>query len=169
MRIFACHPVLRARARRGAPRRLRTVGAAADRRIAQPSDRRAAQHAGAAQLAERRTATRRHPRLHGFGEAGELTFADAAEAWSARGIVVYAPDQRGFGANPSRRRWPGEDLLVADAVALSREIRARHPDLPLTVVGHSMGGGVALAAAAEGLDADALGARRTRHRRGPRR
>lgn len=94
--------------------------------------------------------------LHGFGDAGDLTFARAAAAWSARGILVYAPDQRGFGANPSRRRWPGEDALVADAVALSRALRARHPDLPLTVVGHSMGGGVALAAAAEGLDADGL-------------
>ena len=41
-------------------------------------------------------------------------------------------------------------------MALSREIRARHPGVPLVVVGHSMGGGVALAAAADGLDADAL-------------
>ena len=37
--------------------------------------------------------------LHGFGDAGDLTFEDAARAWSARGIAVYAPDQRGFGAN----------------------------------------------------------------------
>jgi alpha-beta hydrolase superfamily lysophospholipase len=94
--------------------------------------------------------------LHGFGDAGDLTFEGAARAWSARGIAVYAPDQRGFGANPSRRRWPGTAALVGDAVALSREVRARYPGVPLVVVGHSMGGGVALAAAAEGLDADAL-------------
>ena len=94
--------------------------------------------------------------LHGYGDAGDLTFEDAARSWSARGIAVYAPDQRGFGATASRRTWPGVDALVADARALSREIRARHPGVPLVVVGHSMGGGVALAAASEGLDADAL-------------
>ncbi|HET9068050.1 MAG TPA: alpha/beta fold hydrolase [Amaricoccus sp.] len=94
--------------------------------------------------------------LHGFGDAGDLTFEDAARAWSARGIAVYAPDQRGFGANASRHDWPGVDALAGDAVALSRSLRARHPGLPLVVVGHSMGGGVALVAAADGLDADAL-------------
>ncbi len=94
--------------------------------------------------------------LHGFGDAGDLTFDAAARAWAERGITVYAPDQRGFGANPSRRRWPGVDALVADAVALSQAVRAREPGLPLVVVGHSMGGGVALLAAAHGLDADAL-------------
>ena len=44
----------------------------------------------------------------------------------------------------------------ADAVALSQAVRAGNPGLPLVVVGHSMGGGVALLAAADGLDADAL-------------
>ena len=49
--------------------------------------------------------------LHGFGDAGDLTFEGAARAWSARGIAVYAPDQRGFGANRepprlARRRRP---------------------------------------------------------------
>jgi len=94
--------------------------------------------------------------LHGFGESGELTFAGAGPFWAARGIAVYAPDQRGFGANPSRMRWPGGDALAADAVALGRVLRARHPGLPLVVVGHSMGGGVALIAATRGLAADGL-------------
>ena len=58
--------------------------------------------------------------LHGFGDAGDLTFDGAARAWAARGIAVYAPDQRGFGANASRKRWPGTDALVADAVAARR-------------------------------------------------
>jgi alpha-beta hydrolase superfamily lysophospholipase len=94
--------------------------------------------------------------LHGFGDAGELTYAGAAPYWASRGIAVYAPDQRGFGANPSRRRWPGAEALVEDAVAMAGTLRARHPGVPLVVVGHSMGGGVALAAAAAGMDADAL-------------
>ncbi len=94
--------------------------------------------------------------LHGYGDAADLTFAAAAQAWAARGIAVYALEQRGFGANASRQRWPGVDALVADATAAAREVRRREPGLPLTVVGHSMGGGVALVAAAEGMDADAL-------------
>ena len=94
--------------------------------------------------------------LHGFGDAGELTYGGPAAYWAARGIAVHAPDQRGFGANPSRRDWPGVGTLVADAKHLAAEVRARHPGVPLVVVGHSMGGGVALAAAAEGMDADAL-------------
>jgi alpha-beta hydrolase superfamily lysophospholipase len=94
--------------------------------------------------------------LHGFGDAGELAFESAAPYWASRGIAVYAPDQRGFGANADRKRWPGVDALVGDAVALSRALRQRHPGVPLVVVGESMGGGVALAAAGAGLDADAL-------------
>lgn len=94
--------------------------------------------------------------LHGFGDAGELTFEGPATYWAARGIAVYAPDQRGFGANPSRKRWPGGQTLAADARLLAAEVRRRNPGVPLVVVGHSMGGGVALIAAAEGLDADAL-------------
>ena len=94
--------------------------------------------------------------LHGYGDAGDLTFGRAAAAWAARGIAVHAPDQRGFGANPSRRHWPGVDALAADALAEARALRRRYPGLPLTVVGHSMGGGVALVAAGLGLDADGL-------------
>jgi alpha-beta hydrolase superfamily lysophospholipase len=94
--------------------------------------------------------------LHGFGDTGALTFADAARYWSGRGIAVYAPDQRGFGTNASRRHWPGAETLVADTVSLAGTVRRRDPALPLVVVGHSMGGGLALAAAARGLPADAL-------------
>jgi acylglycerol lipase len=94
--------------------------------------------------------------LHGFGDSGEQTFAGAAEYWAERGILTYAPDQRGFGANASFKRWPGPDALIADAIAVSRAVRATHPGVPIVVVGESMGGGVALAAAQHGLEADAL-------------
>ena len=94
--------------------------------------------------------------LHGFGDAGELTYAPAATAWAARGITTYAPDQRGFGANDSRKQWPGSAQLVRDAARMAEQVRARHPGRPLIVVGHSMGAGVALAAAEEGMAADGL-------------
>jgi alpha-beta hydrolase superfamily lysophospholipase len=94
--------------------------------------------------------------LHGFGDSGTLAFDEAASYWAARGIAVYALDQRGFGGNASRRDWPGPEALVADAVDVSRRVAARHPDLPLVVVGHSMGAGVALAGVPAGLRADGL-------------
>lgn len=94
--------------------------------------------------------------LHGYGDYGDLTFRRAARAWSDRGIATIAMDQRGFGRNASRGYWPGAEGLIEDAVAATRQVRTRYPCLPLVLLGHSMGGGVAAAAAARDLDADAV-------------
>lgn len=93
--------------------------------------------------------------VHGYGDYAESAFAAAGAQWAARGIDVVAYDQRGFGRNPSRGRWPGADALIADLKTAAARIRAADPCLPLVVVGHSMGGGVALAAAPD-LDADGI-------------
>lgn len=95
--------------------------------------------------------------LHGYGDYGASTFARAAKSWSARGIATYAPDQRGFGRAPGWQRWPGADVLIADAGAVFAAVQARHPGVPVIVAGHSMGGGVALAAAGDGLFPAAAG------------
>ncbi|MEM9900958.1 MAG: alpha/beta fold hydrolase [Pseudomonadota bacterium] len=94
--------------------------------------------------------------LHGYGDTAQTTYDAAARFWAARGLLTYGYDHRGFGENATRRQWPGAEILAADAVAIAAALRARHPGLPLTVIGHSMGGGVALAAAGEGLAADRL-------------
>ncbi len=94
--------------------------------------------------------------LHGFGDHGASTFTPAAQAWAKRGIATIAPDQRGFGRNPSRGRWPGADALVGDAVRFVEQARARFPCRPVVLLGHSMGGGIALAAAGRGTEADGL-------------
>jgi alpha-beta hydrolase superfamily lysophospholipase len=94
--------------------------------------------------------------VHGYGDYGASTFASAAAFWASRGLTTYAYDQRGFGRNASFGRWPGAAALVADLQGAVRQLRGRHPCLPLVVVGHSMGGGVALAAAGQGLEADGL-------------
>ena len=88
--------------------------------------------------------------LHGYGDYGPSTYGAAAESWAAQGIETYAYDQRGFGRNPSNRRWPGTEALVADLADAVADISARRPGLPIFVAGHSMGGGVALSAAGEG-------------------
>ncbi|MEM9146186.1 MAG: alpha/beta fold hydrolase [Pseudomonadota bacterium] len=97
--------------------------------------------------------------VHGFGDYGPSTFAQAAAHWAEEGIATYAYDQRGFGRNPSRGFWPGAEELRRDLATIARQVRARHPCRALVVVGHSMGGGVALAAAphlAEAGSADGI-------------
>lgn len=93
--------------------------------------------------------------LHGFGDHGESTFKGPAAWWAEQGITTWAYDQRGFGRNASRGQWPGADALIADARAAVAGMRRAFPCMPLILLGHSMGGGVALAAA-EGSAADAL-------------
>ncbi len=87
--------------------------------------------------------------LHGFNDYS-ASFAHPAETWTAEGIVVYAYDQRGFGAAPHHGLWPGTKAMTGDLAAVSRLLRARHPDIPLYIVGESMGAAVILAAYGNG-------------------
>lgn len=88
--------------------------------------------------------------VHGYGDHGTSTFEVAAKDWTPLGIRTYAYDQRGFGRNPSNSDWPGSDALIDDLAKITDLIRQKHPDIPLTLVGHSMGGGVIAAALGEG-------------------
>jgi len=88
--------------------------------------------------------------VHGYGDHGTSTFEVAAKDWAPRGITTYAYDQRGFGRNPSNSDWPGSDALIDDLGKVTSLIRQKHPGVPLTLVGHSMGGGVIAAALGEG-------------------
>lgn len=92
--------------------------------------------------------------LHGFNDH-HTAFAEFG-AWAAgQGVLVEAYDQRGFGANPDRGYWPGTAALTDDVRAAVRRLRAEHPDLPLYVLGESMGAAVATLAFA-GPDAPAV-------------
>jgi alpha-beta hydrolase superfamily lysophospholipase len=93
--------------------------------------------------------------LHGFGDYRDA-FEEPAELWSKAGFVTYSYDQRGFGQSPTRGRWPGTDTLSEDAKAVAGLLRERYPDLPLYVVGESMGGALAMVAADRGMEVDAL-------------
>ena len=63
-----------------------------------------------------------------------------------RGVTTYAYDQRGFGRGPHRGLWGGTPLLTEDLRTITALVRARHPKAVVTVLGHSMGGAVAIAA-----------------------
>jgi alpha-beta hydrolase superfamily lysophospholipase len=91
--------------------------------------------------------------LHGFNDYSNA-FAAPAAYWRDQGIATYAFDQRGFGATPYRGEWAGAGPMtrdVHDAVAL---VRARHPGTPVFLLGVSMGGAVAMVAAAGTAGAD---------------
>lgn len=93
--------------------------------------------------------------LHGYGDHAASVYGGPAPVWAASGIEVHAYDLRGFGHNPSRGRWPGEERLIADVIEQAQAMRRERPGVPLVVLGHSMGAGIVLAALGEGLEADA--------------
>ncbi len=89
--------------------------------------------------------------LHGFNDHSGNFLIDSLPALHEGGLLVYAYDQRGFGRAPNRGYWAGGETLAADAAAAARLLRARHPDLPLYMLGESMGAAVAILAATSEL------------------
>ena len=83
--------------------------------------------------------------LHGFNDYSNA-FAAPATSWAADGIATYAYDQRGFGEAPLRGRWAGTWQLADDVTTASRLLRRRYPNVPLYLLGESMGGAVAISA-----------------------
>ena len=83
--------------------------------------------------------------VHGMNNyAGE--FRLAAPEWAAEGRAVYAYDQRGFGRSVNRGHWAGEVAMQEDLRTAVNLARARHPGVPLTVIGISMGAALAMTA-----------------------
>lgn len=85
--------------------------------------------------------------LHGFNDYANA-FALPAPALAEAGLLVYAYDQRGFGEAPHTGLWPGVERITGDLTEAAGLLRARHPGLPLFLLGESMGGAVVLAALA---------------------
>ena len=86
--------------------------------------------------------------LHGFNDYGHF-FDAPGNFFASKGLIAYAYDQRGFGAAPNPGTWAGVSAYVRDALDAAHTIKKRHPELPLYLLGSSMGGAVALLAANE--------------------
>jgi alpha-beta hydrolase superfamily lysophospholipase len=71
-----------------------------------------------------------------------------ARGLAARGIETYAPDIRGHGASGSRGDIAYLGQLDDDLADLVGVVRKATPAAPLTLIGHSSGGGFALRVAA---------------------
>lgn len=82
---------------------------------------------------------------HGAGEHG-ARYAHVAERLTGSGYAVYAIDHRGHGRSQGRRAmFERLDLVLGDLSTLIARARDAHPGLPVFLLGHSLGGAVALA------------------------
>jgi len=89
---------------------------------------------------------------HGLGEHSGR-YGNVVEALVSFGWAVYGLDLRGHGRSGGRRAHVDRyaDWLV-DLDAFRRSVESRHPEAPVFLLGHSMGGQIALAYALEHQD-----------------
>ncbi|MDF3143064.1 MULTISPECIES: alpha/beta hydrolase [unclassified Streptomyces] len=81
--------------------------------------------------------------VHGYGEhVGR--YDEVADVLVEHGAAVFGPDHLGHGRSAGERVVI-EDFedVVADVHAVADLARATHPDLPVVLIGHSMGGLIA--------------------------
>jgi alpha-beta hydrolase superfamily lysophospholipase len=86
--------------------------------------------------------------LHGMNDSRDAWEYPAPD-FAAAGMAVFSPDQRGFGATPSRGLWPGTDGFTADARVMVRLLRARYPRTKLILMAESMGAAALMVLATE--------------------
>jgi acylglycerol lipase len=79
--------------------------------------------------------------LHGMNDSRDAWEYPGPE-FAARGVAVFAPDQRGFGATSVRGYWPGTQALVDDAREMALLLHRRFPRARLILMGESMGAAV---------------------------
>lgn len=86
---------------------------------------------------------------HGYGEHARR-YDHVAEHFGQAGLAMYALDHRGHGrAGGKRVRVRHMKEFVADYRTLVLTARKENPGIPLIVLGHSMGGGIAFAYGAQ--------------------
>ncbi len=84
--------------------------------------------------------------VHGLGEHADR-YGRFAAAANARGCVVCCHDHRGHGSNSDNLGWFGNkdgwELITGDVQTVNLHLAARFADLPLVLLGHSMGSYIA--------------------------
>ena len=103
-------------------------------------------------LPEEKTAIRGVVHInHGMAEHC-TRYRPIAERMTREGIVVFAHDHRGHGRSVANDEILGHyadhngwNKVIGDVKAVNSHIHATYPDLPLTILGHSMGSFIARA------------------------
>lgn len=86
--------------------------------------------------------------MHGFNEYPGA-FDEVGKDLAAHAMDVWAFDQRGFGRTPYRGLWSNAERMAADVREMTGILHKAQPQLPLYVLGASMGGAVTLLAASQ--------------------
>lgn len=90
--------------------------------------------------------------VHGLGEHSGR-YAHVAKALNDAGLAVHALDHRGHGRSDGKRTFvKSYDEFMTDLAQFRAHIEAQHPEVPLIVLGHSMGGNLAIGHALEHQD-----------------
>jgi acylglycerol lipase len=95
--------------------------------------------------------------VHGFNDYSNF-IKNSAHYFNKHQIAVYAYDQRGFGNAPVKGKWSSTEAMAQDLKILTRLIAQKHPDQPIYLLGHSMGGAVVIQAMAGDEHPDIAGA-----------
>jgi acylglycerol lipase len=89
---------------------------------------------------------------HGASEHSSR-YAHVADRLVTAGYAVYALDHRGHGRSEGKRAQLDRlDHVVADLRAFVDLVAGRHPDVPVYLLGHSMGGAISIAYAVRHQD-----------------
>ncbi|HHZ69311.1 MAG TPA: alpha/beta hydrolase [Methylococcaceae bacterium] len=81
--------------------------------------------------------------LHGFNDYSS-SFTSLGKYLSTQDIKTIAYDQRGFGGTNSPGYWHGGSVMADDLFSLVALIKSQEQNMPIFVLGSSMGGGVVL-------------------------
>jgi len=85
--------------------------------------------------------------IHGMGEHGGR-YGEIARRMTREGYLVVATDHRGHGQSVETVDELGEidfpfDIFIEDEIELTEILKSRYPEIPLFILGHSMGSFIA--------------------------
>ncbi len=81
--------------------------------------------------------------VHGFNDYSNF-IKDSASFFNNQKLAVYSYDQRGFGETGTRGRWSGRQTLSNDLTTFVKLVKKTHPQIPIYILGDSMGGAVTI-------------------------
>jgi len=96
-------------------------------------------------LPENQAITRIIIALHGFNDYSNF-FDESARQLTSQGVASFAYDQRGFGGAPHPGIWAGGKTMAQDLSHFIALIKKQYPNIPVYLLGESMGGAVVMVA-----------------------
>ncbi len=80
--------------------------------------------------------------IHGFGEHQDR-YVHVTQLFAQNQLTTYSFDLRGHGNTVGKRgHFKNYDLLLDDIDSMIAKIKTKHPNLPIIIYGHSMGGNI---------------------------